>query len=242
MATILCVDSDQFLTDMLRYVLERERFKVLLAHKGREALGVVQAESVDLMLLGVDLPDLSGMRVLTTLRTFSQVPVVILAAHLADEDIINGFSQGADDFVLKPFNPQILTHRIAAILRRIKPLREPLPHAGKRYYVNGLVFDSGLNEIVGHDLRVRLTPTEGHILHLLFLNEGQFLSARYIRERIWGYGDDGDVNVIKTHIRRMRQKLIALPNDPHPIHTKPGVGYMALQTDSIGKPLIRHAS
>lgn len=242
MATILCVDHDHFLTDMLRYVLEKDRFKVLLAHKGREALGLVQAESVDLILLGVDLPDLSGMRVLTTLRSFSQVPVVMLAAHLTDEEVISGFSQGADDFILKPFNPQVLTHRIAAILRRVKPLREPLPHAGKKFHLHGLVFDSGLNEIVGFDTRIRLTPTEGHILHLLFLNEGQFLSARYIRERIWGYGDEGDVNVIKTHIRRMRQKMITLPNTPQPIHTKPGIGYMALQTDDFGRPLIRHAS
>jgi len=237
MAKILCVDDDQYLTDLLRYALAREGFEVRMAHSGRDALRLIRAESLDLVILDVNIPDMNGFKVLSSLRTFSQIPVVMLTARSQDEDIIAGFGQGADDYVAKPFSVQVLINRIKAVLRRAKPQPEQLPAGSATYQIQGAVFDAELNEIVGHDIRVRLTPTESRILHLLFLHEGQVLSAERIMERIWGYDSESDVNVIKTHIRHLREKISSLPHSPQPLRTLPGVGYVINQTDEHGQIL-----
>jgi len=237
MAKILCVDDDQYLTDLLRYALAREGFEVRMAHSGRDALRLIRAESLDLVILDVNIPDMNGFKVLSSLRTFSQVPVVMLTARSQDEDIIAGFGQGADDYVAKPFSVQVLINRIKAVLRRAKPQPEQLPAGSATYQIQGAVFDAELNEIVGHEVRVRLTPTESRILHLLFLHEGQVLSAERIMERIWGYDSESDVNVIKTHIRHLREKISSLPESPQPLRTLPGVGYVINQTDEHGQIL-----
>jgi DNA-binding response OmpR family regulator len=237
MAKILCVDDDQYLTDLLRYALAREGFEVRMAHTGRDALRLIRSESLDLIILDVNIPDMNGFKVLSSLRTFSQIPVVMLTARSQDEDIIAGFGQGADDYVAKPFSVQVLINRIKAVLRRAKPQPEQLPTGSATYQIQGAVFDPELNEIVGHDIRVRLTPTESRILHLLFLHEGQVLSAERIMERIWGYDSESDVNVIKTHIRHLREKISSLPHSPQPLRTLPGVGYVINQTDEHGQIL-----
>ena len=102
MAKILCVDDDQYLTDLLRYALVREGFEVIMAHTGRDALKMTRSENLDLIILDVNIPDMNGFKILSSLRTFSQVPVVMLTARAQDEDIIAGFGQGADDYVAKP--------------------------------------------------------------------------------------------------------------------------------------------
>ena len=237
MAKILCVDDDQYLTDLLRYALAREGFEVRMAHTGRDALRLIRSESLDLIILDVNIPDMNGFKVLSSLRTFSQIPVVMLTARSQDEDIIAGFGQGADDYVAKPFSVQVLINRIKAVLRRAKPQPEQLPAGSSTYQIQGAVFDAELNEIVGQDVRVRLTPTESRILHLLFLHEGQVLSAERIMERIWGYDSESDVNVIKTHIRHLREKISSLPESPQPLRTLPGVGYVINQTDEHGQIL-----
>ena len=238
MARILCVAGDQYLTDLLRYALQREGFEVRMAHTGRDALRLFRSESVNLIILDADLPDMNGQGVLSSLRAFSRVPVVMLTARSQDEDIIAGFGQGADDYVAKPFSVQVLINRVKAVLRRAKPRPEQVPDGPTTYQIQGALFDPELNEIVGHDVRVKLTPTESRILHLLFLHEGQVLSAERIMERIWGYDSESDVNVIKTHIRHLREKISSLPRSPQPLRTLPGVGYVINQTDEHGQTIV----
>lgn len=214
MARILCVAADQYLTDLVRYALAREGFDVRMAHSGRDALRLIRSglERLDLVILDVDLPDMNGFKVLSSLRTFSQIPVVMLTARAQDEDIIAGFGQGADDYVGKPFSVQVLVNRVKAVLRRAKPGH--LPAGSPTYQIQGALFDPERNEIVGHDVRIKLTPMESHILHLLLLHQGQVLSAERIMERIWGLEGASAVNVIKAHIRSLRAKLSSLPNSP----------------------------
>lgn len=236
MAKILCVDDDQYLTDLLRYALAREGFEVLMAHTGREALRLLHAEILDLVILDVNIPDMNGFKVLSSLRSFSQLPVIMLTARAQDEDIIAGFGQGADDYVAKPFSVQVLINRVKAALRRVKQDPDKTIISGPSFRIQGSIFDAELNEIVAsNNVRVRLTPTESRILHLLFLHEGQVLSAERIMERIWGYDSESDVNVIKTHIRHLREKIGSLPGSPQPIRTLPGVGYVVNQTDDSGR-------
>ena len=230
MSKVLCIDDDHYLTDLLRYGLTRANFDVATTNSGREGLRLVRVERFDLVILDVNIPDMNGFKVLTALRTFSTIPVIMLTARAQDEDIIAGFGEGADDYVAKPFSMQVLVTRVKAVLRRrTMHTIEPVEIATRQaYHVAGAELDTETNELTAEgegEARVRLTPTESRILQLLLAHEGQVLSAERIMERIWGYNSASDVNVIKTHIRRLREKMLQLPGAPQPIRTLPGVGY-----------------
>ena len=235
MASILCVDDDQYLMDLLHYALEREGFTVLRARTGREALSVVRSEQVNLVVLDNALPDLVGLTVLNLLRGFSQVPVIMLAASMREEDVIASLQGGADDYVAKPFSVQVLINRITAVLRRTRSVRPPLPRRGAVYHAGTFIFDSGLNEVLSEDVHVELTPTESQILHLLFLHAGHPLSAERIIEQVWGDARARNIAVVKTHIKRLRRKIKTLPHSPEAIYTVPRAGYMVKQGDELSR-------
>jgi len=228
MIKILCVDDDPYLTDLLRYGFAREGFEVVSAATGREGLRLVRAAPVDLVILDVNMPDMNGFKVLAALRTFSTIPVIMLTARHQDEDVVAGFGGGADDYVAKPFSMQVLATRVKAVLRRASARTEPVEQGdGRLYRVADALLDTDTNELAAPDgTRVRLTPTESRILQLLISHGGQVLSAERIMERIWDHQRESDVNVIKTHVRHLREKIARLPGAPEPIRTLPGVGYM----------------
>ncbi len=228
MTRILCIDDDQYLTDLLRYGFAREGFDVSTVETSREGLRRARAERFDAILLDVNIPDMNGFKALAALRAFCATPVIMLTARAQDEDIIAGFDGGADDYVSKPFSMQVLVTRVKAVLRRtmipsIKPLFDT---DGRVRRVAGASLDIERNELAARGACVRLTPTESRILQLLLAHEGQVLSAERIMERIWSYNSDSDIAVVKTHIRRLREKVLRLPGAPQPIRTVPGVGYM----------------
>src|SRR5919199_1598615 len=134
--------------DLVRYALEREGFTVLRARTGREALSVVRSEQVNLVVLDNTLPDLVGLTVLNLLRGFSQVPVIMLASSMREDDVIASLQCGADDYVAKPFSVQVLINRITALFRAARRLRPPLPRRGAVYHAGTFIFDSGLNEVL----------------------------------------------------------------------------------------------
>lgn len=237
MPKILCIDDDHYLTDLLRYGLTRADFDVVTADSGRDGLRLARTEHVDLIILDVNIPDMNGFKVLAALRTFATTPVIMLTARSQDEDIITGFGQGADDYVAKPFSMQVLVTRVKAVLRRAAARTPEAAETStaQTYSVAGSLLDTETNELTAPDgTRVRLTPTESRILQLLISHAGQVLSGERIMERIWGYNSDSDVNVIKTHVRHLREKIVKLPDSPQPIRTLPGVGYVLDETGEGG--------
>jgi len=229
MTRILCVDDNDALTDLLCYGFAREGFDVTATASGREALQMVRADPFDLVTLDINLPDINGIKVLSILRAFSPIPIVILTARAQDEDVIAGLDAGADDYVIKPFNLEVLVLRAKAVLRRMQ-LRPSIMDIGKdgvEYRIADALLDTTANELVTDEgIRVRLTPTESRILQALLAHEGQALSADRIVEYVRGYTKASDSAIVKTHIRRLREKIATLPGAPSPIHTVPGIGYM----------------
>lgn len=246
MTTILCVDDDPYLTDLLRYGFEREGFAVVTAHTGREGVRVARTESVDLVLLDVNLPDKDGFAVLTTLRAVSPVPVIMLTARHLDVDVITGLEQGADGYVTKPFSMQALIARVNAVLQRraLSPaaLRAGRVASSRAYDLAAAPLDVDGNELMSADgTRVRLTPTEGRILQVLLTHPGQALSAARILEQIHDAARGTDTNVIKTHVRNLRAKVLQLSGHVQPIHTVPGVGYVVHLDALMPRPASDHA-
>jgi DNA-binding response OmpR family regulator len=234
-ATILCVDDDQYLMDLLRYALERDRFRVLLAGTGRQALSAVCAHKVHLIVLDIALPDMSGLKVLRLLRAFSRVPVIMLTASTREEDVIASLQGGADDYVAKPCSVPVLLKHITAVLRRVRGPRVVLPPAGAVYHARDFIFNSGTNEVRSQDTSVRLTHTESRILHLLFLQAGRPLSAQRIIEHVWGDDSERTIAVVKTHIKHLRRKMQMLPNSPEAIYTVRRGGYMVKLSDALSR-------
>jgi DNA-binding response OmpR family regulator len=195
----------------------------------------VRSEQVNLVVLDNALPDLVGLTVLNLLRGFSQVPVIMLASSMREDDVIASLRCGADDYVAKPFSVQVLINRITAVLRRARSLRPPLPRRGAVYHAGTFIFDSGLNEVLSEDVHVELTPTECYILHLLFLHAGHALSAERIIEHVWGDARARSIGVVKTHIKRLRQKIKTLPHSPEAIYTVPHAGYMVKHGDELSR-------
>jgi DNA-binding response OmpR family regulator len=228
MAEILCVDDDQFLTDLLRYALEREGSTVRTAHSGREAVRILGADTPDLMVLDVDMPAMNGFDVLSCLRTMPRVPAVILTGGGHEEDTLRGFGHGADDYVAKPYSIQVLIARVKAILRRARALPQGGMWApgGRSYRLCGAVFYPDAREVVGSGVRIKLTLSESRLLHLLLAHEGQVLSTDRIVEQLCGDDGRSQRNVVKTHVRYLRTKLSRLPRCPQPIQTVPRIGYV----------------
>jgi DNA-binding response OmpR family regulator len=232
---LLCVDDDQGLVELLRYAFEREGFAVQTAYTAREAMRLLRARLPDLVILDVNMPSMNGLQMLSWLRTFSRIPVILLTGRGQEDDIIAGFGLGADDYVAKPCSIEVLATRVKAVLRRTRPHARPAATAG--YRIHGALFTPAKQEIVRDDVRIKLTPTESRILHLLLLHEGRTLSVPYILRHIQRYDAASQPSVVKTHIRNLRTKLGRLAPGAQPIRTVRGIGYAMWPSEGMSQQL-----
>ncbi|HWE64815.1 MAG TPA: response regulator transcription factor [Chloroflexota bacterium] len=226
--TILYVDDDSYLTDLMRYALSREGYTVQIANSGAAALRTAQAHRPDLVILDLNLPDTDGFALCSQFRTELHLPVIILSGRHSDEDIITGYDRGADDYITKPFSMHVLTYRMEAVLRRANPALAD-SNTKRLLRVHDGWFDTEQHLVSRNGATVKLTATESKIFQLLLTNEGQALSADRILDEIWDYDSETNVSVIKTHIRYLRSKLITIFDIPV-IHTVRGLGYAFRRT------------
>jgi DNA-binding response OmpR family regulator len=195
----------------------------------------VRSAKLDLIILDIDVPDENRFKTLSALRTRSRVPMVVLAARAREDDMLAAFREGADDYLGKPINAQVLLSRIKAILRRANPHCEQSSGVDRTYCVHGVVFDPGRNEISSSGVCVRLTRMESGILRELLIHEGQVLLAERLIERVAGYTDECSRNVLRAHIHNLRQKIGSLPGSRLLIHTVPNVGYILCTPEHTAK-------
>jgi DNA-binding response OmpR family regulator len=231
------VDEDSYLTDLLRYALTREGFEVEVARSGREALQYAQRAQPNVVLLEAELPDADGFQLCAHFRSVLRIPVLMVSMRQSEEDIILGLTQGADDYIVKPFSMRILVFRLQAVLRRLRE-QPPVQSSVKRCYrVGHGWFDTEHDEIMAGTECIKLTLTEARILRLLITHEGRVLSAERILDQLWSHDSDTTGAVIKTHIRHLRTKIAGvLGEDAQVIQTIPGAGYTFRQVGSLQSP------
>lgn len=223
MNTILVADDDSEIRDVIHVYLRNEGYHVLEAADGQEALNAIKATSIQLVILDVMMPRMDGITACLKIREISNAPIIMLSAKQEDIDKITGLTTGADDYMIKPFNPLELLARVKAQLRRQSLI-------GKEEYnslliIKDLTIDKSKHSVKVKGNEIPLTPLEFAILALLASRPGQVFSSEQIYESVWkepyGYSD----NTVMVHIRNLREKLEETPREPQYIKTVWGVGY-----------------
>lgn len=205
--------------------LKDEGFEVLKAYTGREALNYINTEDIDLAILDLMLPDMSGFGICQKIREEFTYPVIMLTARDDEFDKINGLMIGADDYVTKPFLPLELVARVKAQLRRYHEFSKERKQE-KVYVISGLVLNESTHECFLNEKEIKLTPTEFHILKILCKNKGHVVSSEDIFKEI--YQDEIYIknnNTIAVHVRHIREKMKESISKPKYIKTVWGVGY-----------------
>ena len=224
-ANILVVDDEPEIADLVSVYLRGEGFQVFPCGTGTEALQVVRNEKIDLAVLDVMLPDISGMTLCAEIRRTCQFPILMLTAKTADTDKITGLTVGADDYMTKPFSPLELVARVKAQLRRYTRYNGGEKDEGEILSVNGLTINKTTHQCWLYDQLLSLTPIEFDILWLLCANRGKVISAEDLFETVWGEKYLDRNNTVMVHIRRLREKLGEPSRNPRFIKTVWGVGY-----------------
>lgn len=221
--TVLVVEDETKIRELLRSYLEREGFDVISTGSGAEAILLAGRAAPDLIVLDLRLPDVSGEEVAREVRRESGVPILMLTAKSAEEDRIRGLELGADDYVTKPFSPRELVLRVRAILRR-GPGGQPQGDRGS-FGEGELVIDDARREVLVREERVELTPTEWGILAALARVPGRVYSRYELINQVRGYEFEGYERTIDSHVKNLRRKLERDPHDPRIVETVLGAGY-----------------
>ena len=224
-AHILVVDDEPEIADLVEVYLQSEGFTVHTCGSGTKALELVKRQPLDLAILDVMLPDISGFTLCGEIRKEHHFPVLMLTAKAEDTDKITGLTIGADDYMTKPFNPLELVARVKAQLRRYTRYNEVERGSGDVIDINGLVINRATHECWLYDQPLVLTPIEFDILWMLCENRGQVISAERLFESVWKEKYLDRNNTVMVHIRRLREKMGEPSRNPRFIKTVWGVGY-----------------
>lgn len=220
-ADILLVEDNRDLAKLIKTFLERANYDVILAESGEEAVQVLEAMNVKMVLLDIMLPDMDGFQVCSLIREKDDVPIMIISAKVGKEDKMNGFRLGADDYVEKPVDMEILCAKVGALLARNyeRKYKSKLIHSGD------IAIDKETKAVYCKSRLLSLTAKEYELLLLLAENEGKTLTKEYLFQKIWGNESFSENQTLTVHIKMLRDKIEDNPRRPGRIVTVWGVGY-----------------
>jgi DNA-binding response OmpR family regulator len=229
MSEILVVDDDRDVAQSIELALRRRGFQVVLSHSGVEALKTLRRHRPDLVILDVLMPGMNGLEVCRRLRTdttTADIPIIFLTARGQERDRIEGLRAGADDYIAKPFNLEELLLRVKAVLRRTQKAQEevqsPVLEAGG-IELDSRTFEATTKEKTG----ILLTPTEFDLLYHLMLHAGNVFSSDRLLQEVWDFPyDTGSTDLVRAHIKNLREKIELDPRSPIYVRTVPRHGYM----------------
>lgn len=223
--TILIVDDEREIRDLIEIYLKNEGYNVLKATEGLEALKILNENQIYLIILDIMMPKMDGIQACMKIREEKNMPIIMLSAKSQDLDKITGLSVGADDYMVKPFNPMELIARVKSQLRRYIKLNIPSQKKQDEIEIDGLSINTNAHEVSVDGKTVKLTPREFDILELLARNKGIVFSIEKIFELVWKENYFESDNTVMVHIRKIREKIEVDPRKPKYIKTVWGVGY-----------------
>lgn len=218
---VLVVDDDTQMLKAVTNALTARGYEVLTAGNGETALSLAADEDVDLVLLDLGLPGIEGHEVIQRLRSWSELPVIVISVRESQEEKVAALDAGADDFVTKPFGMKELLARMRAVRRRAASEEDLQP----LLTFDGLEIDLLKKLVKLNGNRIHLTPTEYRLLEAMATNPGKLLTHTWLLKKVWGPGYGTESNYLRLYVRQIRQKLADVPSSPRWITTEPGLGY-----------------
>lgn len=227
---ILIVEDEKIINEFLKTKLETENYRIISTFTGKEALTLISSHCPDLILLDLGLPDIDGIKILTDIRTWSNIPVIIVSARSNELDIIDALDKGADDYVTKPFNNSVLMARIRMVLR--KNITQNLSKSMKQTFGEGaLCIDYNKRIVTLSEKEIHLTPIEYKIITILAQNSGKVMTYNTLCNKLWGLYSS-DTRTLRVNMANIRRKIELNSADPTFILTEVGVGYRMIEDDN----------
>jgi len=223
--TILIVDDEKEIRNLIAIYLKNEGYDVLEASDGKEGLDLLKKHKVHLIVLDIMMPNVDGIEMCMKVREIAEMPIIMLSAKSQDMDKIVGLTLGADDYVTKPFNPLELIARIKSQLRRYIKMNRLDDMNENEIEIGDMRINTDTHEVIVNNEKVKLTPREFSILDLLARNQGIVMSAEQIYEKVWKEEAIQSENTVMVHIRKIRERIETNPRNPQYIKTVWGVGY-----------------
>jgi len=222
---ILVIDDDQMLLKLVQHSLESAGYKVTVALDGQSGLQQLHESQPHLVILDLMMPHMDGWETCRRIREISTVPIIMLTALGSHQDIVKGLKMGADDYLVKPFDPEELRARVEAVLRRIR-MPSPLSDSSPLRFGGGeLIIDPANRRVIVRGQVVDLTPTEFDLLLFMAKRAGRILPIDVIFDNVWPYDADAGPDSVKWYIWRLRSKVEDDPSNPRYILTERGIGY-----------------
>lgn len=221
---VLIVDDEYEIREAIEIYLKNEGIRVFKAVDGLEALEVLKAEEIHLILMDIMMPRMDGIKATFKIRESKNIPIIMLSAKSEDTDKILGLNMGADDYITKPFNPMELIARVKSGLRRYTNLGN-YKESVDEINVRGLILNKNTKMVTVYGKELRLISTEYKILELLMANKGRVFSIEEIYERVWEETIYNGENTVSVHIRRIREKIEINPKEPDYLKVVWGIGY-----------------
>ena len=228
---ILVVEDDTPIRNLISTTLKAHDYKYITAKDGENAIIQASTHNPDIILLDLGLPDTDGVEIIKKIRTWSNVPIIVISARNEDSDKINDLDNGADDYLTKPFSVEELLARIRVTARRLAMLQSN-SGTNDSVFINGkLKIDYAAGCVFIDDKELHLTPIEYKLLCLMSQNLGKVLTHTFITQKVWGSSWDNDVASLRVFKATLRIKLDAKPNSPQYIQTHIGVGYRMIKVE-----------
>ncbi|MET0155453.1 MAG: response regulator transcription factor [Rickettsiales bacterium] len=219
--SILIVDDEPQIRKLLKISLQSEGYKTEESDSGNQAIRLCASIKPDLVVLDLGLPDIDGKEVISGIREWSHVPIIVCSVRDADKEVIDALNRGADDYVTKPFNPDILLARIESNLRKAAT-----QEAGEPNLKNGRIeMDLVRHEVLLNGEPAFFTPKEYELLRYFMVNRGKMITHRQLLKDVWGPAHSEDMQYLRVYVSQLREKIEINPKEPKYVVTEPGIGY-----------------
>ncbi len=229
--TILVVEDDSSIKSLIVTTLNANGYKYITAPNGKGAVMYATSHNPDVVLLDLGLPDMDGIEVIKKIRSWSNMPIIVISARSEDTDKIDALDAGADDYLTKPFSVEELLARLRVTQRRLQLIQGELYSESAVFKNGALSIDYAAGCAYLNDTELKLTPIEYKLLCLLSKNVSKVLTHTYITQNIWGHSWENDIASLRVFMATLRKKIESLPDSPQYIQTHIGVGYRMMKVE-----------
>ncbi|MGN1147266.1 MAG: response regulator [Lachnospiraceae bacterium] len=226
---VLVIEDEKNICQFISTSLEAENYRVICAATGTEGLSLAASLCPDIILLDLGLPDMDGNEIITKIRSWSAMPIIVISARIKEQEKVTALDLGADDYITKPFGTSELMARIRTSLRHAN---SPSGSRSRVFCAKDMVIDYDKHSVTIHGEEIHLTQIEFKLLSLLSKNSGKVLTYSYIMENIWGPYIDSNNQILRVNMANIRRKLEKNPAQPQYIFTEIGVGYRMIEEDN----------